>query len=52
MTNTMKAMTIKTIGYVKAIAKIGLANLTYKPHALRAAEKERLCGFSWDKYAQ
>lgn len=29
MTNTMKAMTIKTIGYVRATAKIGLANLTY-----------------------
>ena len=29
MTNTMKAMTIKTIGYVRATAKIGLTNLTY-----------------------
>jgi IS5 family transposase len=29
MTNTMKAMTIKTIGYLRATAKIGLANLTY-----------------------
>jgi IS5 family transposase len=29
MTNTMKGMTIKTIGYVRATAKIGLANLTY-----------------------
>jgi len=29
MTNTMKAMTIKTIGYVRATGKIGLANLTY-----------------------
>jgi hypothetical protein len=29
MTNTMKAMTIKTIGYVRATTKIGLANLTY-----------------------
>jgi len=29
LTNSMKAMTIKTIGYVRTTAKIGLANLTY-----------------------
>jgi len=29
MTNTMNAMYIRTIGYVRATAKIGLANLTY-----------------------
>jgi transposase, IS5 family len=29
MTNSMKAMYIKTIGYIRATAKIGLANLTY-----------------------
>ena len=29
MTNTMKAMYVRTIGYVRAVAKIGLSNLTY-----------------------
>jgi IS5 family transposase len=29
MTNSMKAMYIRTIGYARATAKIGLANLTY-----------------------
>lgn len=29
LTNSMKAMYIRTIGYVRATAKIGLANLTY-----------------------
>jgi transposase, IS5 family len=29
MTNTMNAIYIRTIGYVRATAKIGLANLTY-----------------------
>jgi transposase, IS5 family len=29
MTNTMKAMYIKTIGLSRAAAKIGLSNLTY-----------------------
>jgi hypothetical protein len=27
--NSMKAMSIRTIGYVRAVAKIGLTNLTY-----------------------
>jgi IS5 family transposase len=29
MTNSMKAMYVRTIGYVRAVAKIGLTNLTY-----------------------
>ncbi|HHE32655.1 MAG TPA: IS4/IS5 family transposase [Chlorobaculum parvum] len=29
MTNSMKAMHVRTIGYVRAVAKIGLSNLTY-----------------------
>lgn len=29
MTNSMKAIYVRTIGYVQAVAKIGLANLTY-----------------------
>ena len=29
MTNSMKAVYVKTIGYVRAVAKIGLTNLTY-----------------------
>ncbi|WP_244191166.1 hypothetical protein [Prosthecochloris sp. ZM] len=29
MTNSMNAMSIRTIGYIRATGKIGLANLTY-----------------------
>jgi len=29
MTNSMNAMYIRTIGYIRATGKIGLANLTY-----------------------
>jgi hypothetical protein len=29
MTNSMKAMCVRTIGYVRAVAKSGLTNLTY-----------------------
>jgi len=40
MTNTMNAMYIRTIGYARATAKIGLANLTY--NMMRCAQLNKV----------
>jgi len=40
MTNSMKAMYVRTIGSVRAVAKIGLTNLTLQPDALHAAQQK------------
>jgi IS5 family transposase len=52
MTNSMKAMYIKTIGYVRATAKIGMANLTYNMMRCTQLNKKVYNVFLWDNYAQ
>jgi len=52
MTNSMQAMYIRTIGYAKATAKIGLANLTYNMMRCIQLNKRVDNVFLWDSYAQ
>jgi hypothetical protein len=51
LANSMKAMDIRTIGYVKATAKIGLANLTYNMVRCVQLQWFTTC-LSGDNYAQ
>ncbi|WP_260472460.1 IS5 family transposase [Chlorobium phaeovibrioides] len=52
MTNSMKAMYIRTIGYARATAKIGLTNLTYNMMRCVQLNKKVDNVFLWDSYAQ
>jgi transposase, IS5 family len=47
MTNSMKAMYIRTIGYVRAVAKIGLTNLTYNKMRCAQLNKKVHNVFIW-----
>lgn len=47
MTNSMKAMYVRTIGYVRALAKIGLANLTYNLMRCAQLNKKVYNVFLW-----
>jgi len=52
MTNTMNAMYIRTIGYARVEAKIGLSNLTYNMMRCVQLNKKVYNVFLWDNYAQ
>ena len=47
MTNSMKAMYVRTIGYVRAVAKIGLTNLTYNLMRCAQLNKKVYNVFIW-----
>ena len=47
LTNSMNAMYIRTIGYVRATAKIGLANLTYNMLRCTQLNKKIYNVFLW-----
>ncbi len=47
MTNSMRAMYIRTIGYVRAVAKIGLTNLTYNLMRCAQLNKKVYNVFIW-----
>lgn len=51
MTNSMHAMYIRTIGYIRATAKIGLANLTYNMMRCTQLKKKVHDVFLRDSYA-
>lgn len=47
MTNSIKAMYVRTIGYVRAVAKIGLTNLTYNLMRCTQLNKKGYNVFLW-----
>jgi IS5 family transposase len=49
MTNSMKRMYIRTIGYTRATAKIGLTNLTAISCVVYTSIRKSMQSF-WDKY--